>query len=91
MKQMQNGATQSPEQTAKAAGNMPNQPMGQKKPFLKRYGAFFLLLIAGVVTGLVLPVWQTCFQQRSTALRRCSPCCRRSLSCSDFWMFGWIL
>ncbi|PKM40233.1 MAG: permease [Firmicutes bacterium HGW-Firmicutes-9] len=29
--------------------------MGQKKPFLKRYGAFFLLLIAGVVTGLVLP------------------------------------
>ena len=55
MKQMQTGAAQSPEQTAKAAGNMPNQPMGQKKPFLKRYGAFFLLLIAGVVTGLVLP------------------------------------
>ncbi|MEZ4626608.1 MAG: hypothetical protein R2912_00335 [Eubacteriales bacterium] len=32
MKQMQNGAT-SPEQTAKAAGNMPNQPMGREKPF----------------------------------------------------------
>lgn len=55
MKQMQNGAAQSPEQAAKAADKMPNQPMGQKKPFLKRYGAFFLLLIAGVVTGLVLP------------------------------------
>ena len=55
MKQMQNGAAQSPEQAAKAEGKMQNQPMGQKKPFLKRYGAFFLLLIAGVVTGLVLP------------------------------------
>ena len=55
MKQMQNGAAQSPEQAAKAEGKMPNQPMGQKKPFLKRYGAFFLLLIAGVITGLVLP------------------------------------
>lgn len=55
MKQMQNGAAQSPEQAAKTAGKMQNQPMGQKKPFLKRYGAFFLLLIAGVVTGLVLP------------------------------------
>ena len=55
MKQMQNGGAQSPEQAANAAGKMPNQPMGQKKPFLKRYGAVFLLLIAGVVTGLVLP------------------------------------
>ena len=27
----------------------------QQKPFLKRYGAFFLLLIAGAVTGLILP------------------------------------
>ena len=35
-------------------GNKP-QGMQQKKPFLKRYGAFFLLLIAGVVIGLVLP------------------------------------
>ncbi len=55
MKQMQNGGAQSPELAAKAADKMPNQSMGQKKPFLKRYGAFFLLLIAGVVTGLVLP------------------------------------
>lgn len=30
------------------------QPVAQK-PFLKRYGAFFLLLIAGTVTGLILP------------------------------------
>ena len=29
--------------------------MQQQKPFLKRYGAFFLLLIAGAVTGLILP------------------------------------
>ena len=36
-------------------GNMPNQPGNQKKPFLKRYGAFFLLLLAGVVAGLLLP------------------------------------
>jgi len=55
MKQMQNGGAQSPEQAAKAEGKMPNKPKGQKKPFLKRYGAFFLLLIAGVITGLVLP------------------------------------
>lgn len=27
----------------------------QQKPFLKRYGAFFLLLVAGAVTGLILP------------------------------------
>lgn len=32
------------------------KPQGmQQKPFLKRYGAFFLLLIAGAVTGLILP------------------------------------
>ncbi|MPN16914.1 hypothetical protein SDC9_164262 [bioreactor metagenome] len=37
------------------AGKMPTQPGNQKKPFLKRYGAFFLLLIAGVIAGLVLP------------------------------------
>ena len=30
-------------------------PGNQKQPFLKRYGAFFLLLIAGTVTGLLLP------------------------------------
>ena len=30
-------------------------PVNQKQPFLKRYGAFFLLLIAGTVTGLLLP------------------------------------
>ena len=36
-------------------GHMPTQPGNQKKPFLKRYGAFFLLLIVGVVAGLVLP------------------------------------
>lgn len=31
----------------------PNAP--QQKPFLKRYGAFFLLLIAGAAAGLILP------------------------------------
>jgi uncharacterized membrane protein YraQ (UPF0718 family) len=30
-------------------------PQMQQKPFLKRYGAFFLLLIAGTITGLILP------------------------------------
>ena len=49
MKQPQNGkqTVQNPSQP----GNMGNQ----KQPFLKRYGAFFLLLLAGVVAGLVLP------------------------------------
>ena len=49
MKQPQNGkqTVQNPSQP----GNMSNQ----KQPFLKRYGAFFLLLLAGVVAGLVLP------------------------------------
>ncbi len=37
------------------AGGMPNQPMQQKKPFLKRYGAFFILLAAGVIAGFALP------------------------------------
>ncbi len=32
----------------------PGQQM-QKKPFLKRYGAFFLLLVAGTAAGLVFP------------------------------------
>ena len=32
----------------------PGQPM-QKKPFLRRYGAFFILLIAGVAAGLIFP------------------------------------
>ena len=49
MKQPQSGkqTVQNPSQP----GNMGNQ----KQPFLKRYGAFFLLLLAGVVAGLVLP------------------------------------
>ena len=34
-------------------GNPKGAP--QQKPFLKRYGAFFLLLVAGAVTGLILP------------------------------------
>lgn len=38
-----------------AAGRKPGQPGNPKQPFLKRYGAFFLLLAAGVVAGLVLP------------------------------------
>lgn len=56
MKQPENskGMTQNaPKQDG--AGKMPTQPGNQKKPFLKRYGAFFLLLIAGVIAGLVLP------------------------------------
>ena len=38
-----------------AAGQKPTQPGSPKQPFLKRYGAFFLLLAAGVVAGLILP------------------------------------
>ena len=38
-----------------AAGQKPGQPNNAKQPFLKRYGAFFLLLAAGVVAGLILP------------------------------------
>ena len=55
-KQPENGemATQVPAKQ-EGAGKTPNQPGNQKKPFLKRYGAFFLLLIAGVVAGLLLP------------------------------------
>lgn len=37
------------------AGKPPMQQGKPQKPFLKRYGAFFILLVAGVVTGLVLP------------------------------------
>jgi len=37
------------------AGQKPGQPDNARKPFLKRYGAFFLLLAAGVVAGLILP------------------------------------
>ncbi len=46
-----------PDQQAQQGGapGMPGQPGNQRKPFLKRYGAFFLLLIAGTVTGLLLP------------------------------------
>ena len=44
-------------QEAQHGGAAPNAgPSGnQKQPFLKRYGALFLLLIAGVVAGLLLP------------------------------------
>lgn len=38
-----------PVQGGAKSGNM------QQKPFLKRYGAFFLILIAGTITGLILP------------------------------------
>lgn len=46
-----------PDQQAQQGGATPNAgPSGnQRQPFLKRYGAFFLLLIAGTVTGLLLP------------------------------------
>ncbi len=37
------------------AGQKPGQPNNARPPFLKRYGAFFLLLAAGVVAGLILP------------------------------------
>lgn len=37
------------------AGQKPGQPGGPKQPFFKRYGAFFVLLAAGAVTGLILP------------------------------------
>ena len=53
MKQSQAGAAKSPEQNAQGANKM--QQGQPQKPFLRRYGAFFLLLIAAVVTGLVLP------------------------------------
>jgi uncharacterized membrane protein YraQ (UPF0718 family) len=33
----------------------PAHPGSPKQPFLKRYGAFFLLLAAGVAAGLILP------------------------------------
>ncbi len=45
--------TQSPEQNAGV--QKPAQPGTPKQPFLKRYGAFFLLLAAGVIAGLILP------------------------------------
>ena len=51
-------AGNAPEQQARqngAPGNMGGQQGNQKKPFLKRYGAFFLLLAAGAAAGLVLP------------------------------------
>ena len=37
------------------AGNPQERTATAKKPFLRRYGAFFILLIAGAVTGLILP------------------------------------
>ena len=38
-----------------AEGQKPAQPNNARQPFFKRYGAFFLLLAAGVVAGLILP------------------------------------
>jgi Predicted permease. len=44
------------QQPQQGGATQPAGPSGnQRKPFLKRYGAFFLLLIAGTVTGLLLP------------------------------------
>ena len=37
------------------AGNPQDRQANAKKPFLKRYGAFFLLLAAGVAAGFVFP------------------------------------
>ena len=37
------------------AQQKPDQPVSQWKAFFKRYGAFFILLAAGVVAGLLLP------------------------------------
>ena len=56
MKQPENGKGMTQNVAGQdGAGKTPNAPGNQKEPFLKRYGAFFLLLIAGVVAGLVLP------------------------------------
>jgi len=52
MKQPGSGAANTPQMPQGANKMQGGQP---QKPFLRRYGAFFLLLIAGVVTGLVLP------------------------------------
>lgn len=53
MKQPDSGAANTPQQMPQGANKMQGgQP---QKPFLRRYGAFFLLLIAAVVTGFVLP------------------------------------
>jgi len=42
--------------TQMQGGAKPAQsPQMPQKPFLKRYGAFFLLLIAGTIAGLILP------------------------------------
>ena len=37
------------------AQQKPDQPVSQWRAFFKRYGAFFILLAAGVVAGLLLP------------------------------------
>ena len=37
------------------AQQKPDQPVSRWKAFFKRYGAFFILLAAGVVAGLLLP------------------------------------
>ena len=38
-----------------ANGGKPEQPASKVKALFKRYGAFFLLLAAGTLTGLILP------------------------------------
>ena len=41
-----------------ANGGLPEQPVSKTKAFFKRYGAFFLLLAAGAVTGPSCLTWQ---------------------------------
>ena len=36
-------------------GQKPEQPVSKGKAFFKRYGTFFILLIAGVIAGVILP------------------------------------
>lgn len=38
-----------------AQSGQSGQPMQNRKPFLKRYGAFFILLAAGAAAGLIFP------------------------------------
>ena len=37
------------------SGGQPGQQTAKRKPFLRRYGAFFILLAAGVAAGFALP------------------------------------
>lgn len=48
----QKPSRQMPSGSANKTAGMPGNP---RQPFLKRYGAFFLLLFAGTVAGLLLP------------------------------------